>query len=174
MLSLERKAFLVKVVEYLQELESWCGETHIQKNVFFSQRLKKIPLNYDFTLYNHGPFSFELRDELNSMVADKFFIVEARNPYGASYKKGPLANKLEECFFEKIQNHFNSSKEILKRFGKENVKELEKLSTALFFLEKNGNENHNCIAKKITELKNHISEDEIKVSIKKMNRLMEK
>lgn len=174
LLSLERKAFLVKVVEYLQELESWCGETHIQKNVFFSQHFKKIPLNYDFILYKHGPFSFELRDELISMVADKFFTVEVRNPFGASYMKGPLANKLEERYFGKIQSYFNASRDILNKFGKKNVKELEKLATVLFFLEKEGSSNYDSLARKITELKSHISEEEVKVSIKEINDLKEK
>jgi hypothetical protein len=55
----------------LDEQGSWSGETHIQKAAYLLRELMDIPFGFDFILYKHGPFSFELRDELSSMRSDR-------------------------------------------------------------------------------------------------------
>ena len=61
---------LLQLIESLRKNGSWCGETHIQKAIYSLQQLKGVPLNFNFVLYKHGPFSFDLRDELTAMRAD--------------------------------------------------------------------------------------------------------
>ena len=61
---------ILKLIESLKRHGSWCGETHVQKAIFSLQELKGIPLEFQFVLYKHGPFSFDLRDELTAMRAD--------------------------------------------------------------------------------------------------------
>lgn len=78
-----RKAgLLTRLIEELHNNGSWCGETHVQKATFFAQELTKIPLGFDFILYKHGPFSFDLRDELTALRADGLLKLETQWPYG--------------------------------------------------------------------------------------------
>ena len=39
-----------------------------------------MPLGYDFTLYKHGPFSFDLRDDIHALRADGLLDLEPRPP----------------------------------------------------------------------------------------------
>ena len=77
------KAALIELIEKLRQEGSWCGETHVQKAVYFLQNLMGVPLQFDFILYKHGPFSFDLRDELTALRADGILRLETRGLYGA-------------------------------------------------------------------------------------------
>ena len=79
---LQRASLIIDLIEKLTEKGSWCGETHIQKAVYFLQELTKVPMGFNFILYKHGPFSFDLRDELAAMRAYRLLEIELRPPYG--------------------------------------------------------------------------------------------
>ena len=64
---LQRASVLLALNEQLRAAGSWAGETHMQKATYFLQHLMGVPLAFDFILYKHGPFSFDLRDELTAM-----------------------------------------------------------------------------------------------------------
>ena len=64
-----RCALLVDMIERLRGRGSWCGETHIQKAMFILQDIAKANLGYKFVIYKHGPYSFELSNELTEMRA---------------------------------------------------------------------------------------------------------
>src|SRR6266545_4036200 len=66
---LQRAALLTELVEQMRAHDSWCGETHLQKATYFLQELLDVEMDYDFVLYKHGPFSFDLRDELGGFVS---------------------------------------------------------------------------------------------------------
>jgi hypothetical protein len=68
----KRDAILLELIDKLERRGSWCGETHIQKATFFLQEMLRVPMDFGFILYKHGPFSFELRDELTAMRADNY------------------------------------------------------------------------------------------------------
>ena len=78
----KRAVLLTAMAENLRKKGSWCGETHLQKATFFLQELQKVPIGFDFILYKHGPFSFQLRDELTSIRADGLFQLHQHWPYG--------------------------------------------------------------------------------------------
>ena len=79
---LRNAALLTRLIEGLCGKGDWCGETHVQKTAFFVQELLGVPLEFQFILYKHGPFSFGLRDELTALRADGLLELEPR-PYGA-------------------------------------------------------------------------------------------
>jgi len=57
-------SLLVSLVEKMKNGGSWCGETHVQKCVYFLQQLLKVPMEFNCIMYKHGPYSFDLNDEL--------------------------------------------------------------------------------------------------------------
>lgn len=91
---LQRDAVILSLIENLRAKGSWCGETHIQKATYFVQELLRVPLEFEFVLYKHGPYSFDLSDELtaqcgqmrssnynpnNHLMGPALFIVEVAN-----------------------------------------------------------------------------------------------
>src|ERR1035437_1902213 len=96
---LERAAIILQLTEDLRNHGSWCGETHIQKATYLLQELTGVPLAYSFILYKHGPFSFDLRDQITEMRADEILVLESQPaPYGPSIVAGPNGMLLKEAF----------------------------------------------------------------------------
>lgn len=63
----KKHAFILAVIESLQKHGSRTGETHIQKalSLLHDSGLTKVP--FDFVLYKHGPYSFDVETELEEM-----------------------------------------------------------------------------------------------------------
>ena len=65
---LAQQAILSGLATRLGSRGSWVGETHLQKAAYLLSQLRGVDFDFDFILYKHGPFSFELRDELALMT----------------------------------------------------------------------------------------------------------
>jgi hypothetical protein len=82
---LQRAVVLLSLLEQLKERGSWCGEAHLQKATYFLQELLGVPLGFDFILYKHGPYAFDLGDEITALRADNLLTLQTRRPaYGPS------------------------------------------------------------------------------------------
>src|SRR4051794_32075682 len=77
-------SILLYVLKALKANGSWCGETHVQKTVFVCQQLFGVESNFKFILYKHGPYSFELSEYLQGLIADDLVQIRSRPPYGPS------------------------------------------------------------------------------------------
>src|SRR3990170_4034222 len=60
----ERLRLLSLVVRLLNQSGSWTGRTHIQKLVYFAQQLLGIAPEYEFVLYQRGPYCFQLDSDV--------------------------------------------------------------------------------------------------------------
>ncbi len=67
---------------------SWAGKTHIQKTLYLFQMLFEEPADdgYRYILYRHGPYSFELDEDLAEMEFVGMIRRIARPPYGPQYQ----------------------------------------------------------------------------------------
>ena len=80
---------MLRLSEAMRQRGSWTGETHIQKAMYFLQHLLQLPTGFDFILYKHGPFSFDLRATLTFMEAEDLAQWQPqRFPYGPSLLPG--------------------------------------------------------------------------------------
>jgi hypothetical protein len=129
---LQRAAVLFVLNEELRKAGSWAGETHMQKATFFLQELMGVLLAFDFVLYKHGPFSFDLRDELTFMRAHGFFQLESQYPYGPTLVSGPKAELLQTAFREPIKRYIPEIRFVANRLGGKTVASLERTATALY------------------------------------------
>src|SRR2546425_12633108 len=102
---LGRDVILLELLRKLREHGSWCGETHMQKATYFLQHLMQVPLDFQFILYKHGPFSFDLRDELTAMRADGLLALQPQEPYGPSLMPGPAAPEVEKRHRMTVQKY---------------------------------------------------------------------
>ncbi len=167
--AVENKLFLLYVVQRLKEKGSWCGETHIQKNVYFLQKLVDVLSTYNFILYKHGPFSFDLRDELTAMRADGLLVIEPKMPYGSSYSLGKIGEIWLNKFHEGVIDRKKEINHIIDTLADKKVKELEKLATALYVREKYKNLSEEDLAKELQRLKPHVNKEEALVAVEQVN-----
>lgn len=154
---LERYALVCDLLNAMREAGSWCGETHVQKSAYFLQELLMTPTSYRFILYKHGPFSFDLRDELAAMLADDFVKAEFRVPwYGPSYIVSHRAELLRE-YSERAKRFAGQVAWVAQRISHHSVAELERLATALYVLrEAPQDANTQALVNRIHELKPHV------------------
>lgn len=133
---LERNAVLVTFIKRLRDNGSWCGETHVQKGCLFLQDLMKVPLAFDFILYKHGPYSFDLNDELAAMRSYRFVkLVPQPYPYGPSIVPDEVSDVLVRAFGASARAYESQIAFVARWMGNKGVAELERLATAFFLME---------------------------------------
>lgn len=163
---LQKVVILLSLVENLRSHGSWCGETHIQKASYFLKTILEVPLDYNFVLYKHGPYSFDLSDELTKMRADGLLKYVPTPPYGAAFMLSGQSNILKEKFPKTLNLYTDKIESLAKELGNKGVRELEKLATAHYLLANEDNLDDKSMAKRMNELKPHISVDEARLAIR--------
>lgn len=169
---LERAAVIAELIGTLHERGSWCGETHVQKSMYLLQELAGHPVGFDFILYKHGPFSFDLRDELTAMRADYLLELEVRRlDYGPTLKPTPNLDSVSRRYGSTVEAARPAIEFICERVGDKTVVELERLGTALYVRRKHPEaQDSSELARKIVELKPHISGPEALEAVKTVAR----
>jgi uncharacterized protein YwgA len=162
----KRSAVLISLIDTLQRKGSWCGETHVQKTAFFLQELLSIPLEYNYILYKHGPFSFDLKEDLADLRSDSILKLEPHPPYGPSIDLDVRSAQIKDRYPKTIKKHSAKISFIVDKIGASNVKDLERFATALY-IEKQYPECKTLQKKvdKLLELKPHVSFDDAKDSV---------
>lgn len=156
---LQKAAVITRLLDELHQQGSWCGETHVQKSVYFLQTLLNVPTDYEFILYKHGPFSFELKDAMSDFRADGIIdLIAQPYPYGPSYAATQVGDKFVKRYPKTLGRHNKRIASAAKIAGKKGVKELEQLATALWVTREAGLEiEPNKRAKDLHDLKPHVS-----------------
>jgi hypothetical protein len=174
--TLERYAILISLLKKMKECESWCGGTHIQKSVYFLQQMLGVPTGFDYILYKHGPFSFELRDELTAMRGKLILKLDSKPyPYGPSYAPGAIAEAVERRLPKTIEEYFLQVNFVANNLSIMDVADLERFATALYIQsEEMGEARIEDCAARIHELKPHISVESAIEALKTIEMLKEK
>lgn len=175
---IQRAAVLASLLKHLEAKGSWCGETHMQKAAFFVQDLLDVPLGYDFILYKHGPFSFELSDELGRLEADYLFEEVSRpRPYGPSYRLADEAwDKLSRWEGKTIDRTEEAVAFVADHLGDKNVSDLERLATALFATidaRADAGKSVDSRARWMVEVKPHITLAQARDSVREVDSIIE-
>lgn len=170
----KQDALLAEMVEKLRYKGSWCGETHVQKAVYFLQALRGVPLNFTFILYKHGPFSFDLRDELTTMIADGFLELQAKWPYGPSLFPTPVSEELRTGFPKTLERYRDDIGFVSDVLGDRNVHDLERLATALYVYFEHPEDSQRTQAKIVHQLKPHIPVHDAVDALKYVNGLAQR
>ncbi|MDD3267982.1 MAG: hypothetical protein PHX14_01555 [Syntrophomonadaceae bacterium] len=152
----KRQVILLSLIESMKVQGSWCGETHIQKSMYFLQTMCNVPTDYDFILYKHGPFSFELKDGLGDMRGNMMVELCSRIPYGPSYRSSETGKALIERYPKTVDLYKKEINFIAKQFSTLGVAELERLATALYVSVEEGDNSIEARAQRINKLKPHI------------------
>lgn len=165
----KKQVILLSLIESMQNAGSWCGETHIQKSLYFLQTMVKVPTDFDFILYKHGPFSFELRDSLGEMRGNLLIEVTNRFPYGPSYNSTASGKALIERYPNTASEYRKQIEYNARNLSNLGVAELERLATALYISEREHASNEER-AKMINEIKPHIPVEMAEAAIHEVER----
>jgi hypothetical protein len=170
---LRKAAVLTRLVEQLRQNGSWCGETHMQKTALFLQNLMLVPLGFDFILYKHGPFSFDLRDELTSLRADELIKLEPQRGYGPRIATTERAAYIQRLYPKTVQQYEDSLAFITQKLGRKGVAELERLATAFYVTD--GAARCSTVdqrAANLTALKPHVGRDEATAAVREVDQII--
>ena len=167
-------ALVAKLVERMASGNQWAGETHIQKALYFLKSMLGVPCQYGFVLYKHGPYSFDLHDDLGRMRADMVLQIEPRPPYGASFRLGDLGAAAIDREREAIAESASKIEFAVANLGGLDVRALERYATALYFKNEHGSLDLNALGRAIVERKPHIREEEARTAVEWINGLEER
>jgi hypothetical protein len=172
MRELQKASIVLTLGKELRYRGSWTGETHVQKAIYVMQELLGVPTGFEFVLYKHGPFSFDLRALLSSMEADRFIRWEPKHPYGPSMEAGESADQLLRQFPKKPEEYGRQIDFVARKLGPYRVTDLEKLATALYVTHEERRTARER-ASRICELKPHISVAEAQHAVAELDGLAE-
>jgi len=171
MRQLQKASLVLTLGKRLQSHGSWTGETHVQKAAYFLQELLRVPTDFKFILYKHGPFSFDLRELLSSMEADHFIRWQPQFPYGPSLIPGASAEQLLSQFPSKPRE-YETQEFVARKLAPHRVADLERLATALYVTHE-GSRTAKDRAARIYELKPHISIAEAQRAVGELDQLIQ-
>jgi uncharacterized protein YwgA len=171
---LRRAAVLMRLIEQLRQNGSWCGETHVQKATLFLQNLMQVPLGFDFIVYKHGPFSFDLRDELASLRADELVKLEPQRGYGPRIATTDRSKYIQGLYSRTLQEYDPSISFIAQKLGTRGVADLERLSTAFYVTANSvGDRSIEERAAQLTAVKPHIEREEAVSAMREIDQTLE-
>lgn len=155
---LRLQAITVNLIDEMANRGGWCGETHIQKSFFFLKTITGDTLGYDFIMYKHGPYSFELHDDLIKMKAIGAIRTDPQFPYGPSFRIEEAGKNLMKRFPRSLRQFHKGIVFVAEEFSDKTVKDLERLATALFVTAECSNDcSPEDRARSINNLKPHIT-----------------
>lgn len=172
MAQLDRDVVVAELVNGLRDHGSWCGATHVQKAMYFLQEMTQIQTGFDFILYKHGPYSFDLRDQLTAMRADLLLDRELLSPeYGPSLKVTENGKKWCQLHKGTPKAVAQAVRFVAERFRDRRVVELERLGTALYVIRKHPGETDPArLSRLVIELKSHIDAADARQAVEEVLR----
>jgi len=169
----QKQAVILALANGLIERGSWCGETHLQKATYFLEELTSVPLKLGFVLYKHGPFSFELRDEITAMRADGLLKLLLRPyPYGPSLHVADSGHRLQQRWPKCIEKYAANIAFVADRLGDLGVAELERLATALYVTRKHPRQSIKKRTSSLCALKPHISSEDAQAAVGEVDKMI--
>jgi hypothetical protein len=152
-----KHALILAVVEKLRKYGSWTGKTHVQKALFLLSVASTIRVPSTFVLYKHGPYSFELEDELEQMKSYAAIVSETvQSGYGPTLRPGANATLVErQAPLSALEDE--AIDRVCRFVGKRSVTELERLASAAWIRIHEGKQDPQEVAVRLHELKPHVS-----------------
>ena len=170
---IDRWAVVAQLVKVIRMNQGWAGETHIQKTLFFLQELLQVPTGYDFVLYKHGPYDFDLHDDLGTMLTNSILALDHQPLYGPRFRVGKLGDKVIQLGNHVVDQYKGEIKFVADTLGDKDVRELERLGTALLLKKQFPLLAQANLSSKLVELKPHVQERLASVAVREVFKIEE-
>ncbi len=148
------------------------GRTALMKFAYLLQTVRRVPLGYQFKLYNYGPYDAAVLSDLSQ--ASMFDATESETVYypsGYGYEYSPGENYEELCQKDKVElAEFDDDIDwVLKEYGDWSASQLELLSTVVFaereMQRKQKSAPKTDLCQRVKGIKPHFDEDTIAAMI---------
>ena len=170
----KRHAVLLDLIGGLNDAGSWTGETHVQKCAYFLEAGLEVPLDLDFILYKHGPYSFDLADLIGELRGKLLVALERTPaPYGPKLIVSQSGTALVGRFPRIVGKFHEPIEFVSKSLGLRNVKELERVATALYVTRQFGGTD-DARAGKLVQLKPHVAPADARAAVVELDALLTK
>lgn len=133
------------------------GKTKLMKIIYMLQQVKKILLGYDFDIYTYGPYSSEVLEGLDELVAEGLVsskMIKYPNYVGYELHLTKVGNEKLSNVRDDEEKAIN---DIISFADKKNAKDLELYSTIIFideFYSRTNSGNGKAeVTQKVSELK---------------------
>ncbi len=168
----KKHALILDVVEELKGYESRAGKTHVQKAFSLLNARGDIPIPFQFILYKHGPYSFDIEEEMELMKSYSALISVPVQEFGVMLSSGNMADYVKQRAPLSIEE-MKAIKRVCEFVGKRNVLELERISTAAWIRTQENIQDTNKVAQRLHELKPHVTvEDALKADSEALKLLL--
>lgn len=157
----ERLELLLSFIRMLRDVGSWTGRTHIHKFVFFVQALLDVSSDYNFVLYQRGPYSFDLDADIRTLRSIRAVDILPNHPYGPTYFHTREPTQMRSIGPEATAQ----LNELAKILGPRNAADLELLATTLWAMEE-GITADEDIVQRVLSLKPQFSKEEVEGAVK--------
>jgi len=166
----QKLGLLSSIVRKLNQVDSWTGRMHIQKFIYFAQELLALPSDYDFILYQRGPYSFDLDTEIRSLRSIGAVEITLRPPpYGPTYSStglGELISRRSTVGGETDDKLTALAEEL----GPKQARDLELLATTLYVLRKE-HRSEPDVVKRVLSLKPQFTNEQAEKALQEVREL---
>ena len=169
-------SLLLKTMNSMWEKSSWCGETHIQKNMFFLQELMEVPFEWSFIIYKYGPYSFDLSYLIGEIHS--YGLIELVPQWG--FRPKIRVTEYGKEFYEDISElcctYGKQIEFVADEFGSKNVSELERLATGLHITldKKVENKSVEARSRRLNYLKPHIKLNDAHAVMNEVDKIVDR
>ncbi len=170
----QRFSVITQLADEMRLAGSWCGETNLQKSLYFVQELFDVKTGYAFVLYRHGPFSFDLRDDLQVLQGSGLVELVPYPPYGPQIRPTPASIELRAHFPRTMESVAPAIGFVADHLGNRDVLQLERLATALYVIkEADRGTDIELLAMRLNEIKPHVPIELATSALSEVNQLIE-
>lgn len=155
----------------LEGISPQFGKTVLQKLVYILQEVYEVPCGYDYILYNYGPYSEALADDLSFFASMDGVKIEWGQGPGYRIKKDVKTSHFRERGKGFLTKYAPQIEKVVREFGGMNAKELELRSTILYVSREEplGKE---VLLNRVKEIKPHFSVGEIDSAYQELQHLL--
>jgi len=166
----QKLRLLVSVVQMLNEAGSWTGRMHIHKLLYFAQELLGLESDYEFVLYQRGPYSFDLDADIRSLRSIGAVDITPKPPYGPSYSVTDLGTVLGKRA-PVTEQMVAKLRALASELGPKQARDLELLATTLYVLKEETPESDKATVERVLSLKPQFPEDEAENALQQMKQI---
>jgi len=161
------------MIETLRAQGNRTGKTHIIKGLFLAIAAGLLDVPFQFFLYKHGPYSIDIEESIEQMKSYGGAEMEpAFDGYGVLLSPGKMASFVKQRV-ELSDETLRALQHVCEFLQFKNVGQLERLATAAWIRTREGITDPDEVARRLHELKPHISQAEARVADREVSALLQ-
>lgn len=165
-----RLAWIAASASALNKHGSWTGRIHIHKLIYVVKELGCDSVPFSFRLYDYGPYSFDLDEEIINAQLRGVLVQSYPQPgYGPRYLPSP------SCFFlcdDLQQSEIQLIGKVAREFGGKGSKDLERIATCIWIIKREDLPTDDRIIQRAVDIKPKYQPEEFQPSLHEAKRLL--